>query len=159
MAVSGRSLGVIGAAGRAPEDTISAAAAERRSLELLEAVGISSARRRLDQFPHELSGGMRQRVVIAIAMANKPDVIIADEPTTALDVTVQAQVLELLKLAHVQTGSAMVLITHDLGVVAGIADRVMVMYAGRGVEVGPVDDIFSRPRLPYTAGLLASVPR
>ena len=144
---------------RAHDGTISNADARRRSLELLEAVGISSARRRLDQFPHELSGGMRQRVVIAIAMANQPDVIIADEPTTALDVTVQAQVLELLKLAHVQTGSALVLITHDLGVVAGIADRVMVMYAGRGVEVGPVDEIFYRPRMPYTAGLLASVPR
>src|SRR5258707_450754 len=143
----------------AHDPSMSGAEADRRSLALLEAVGISSARGRLDQFPHELSGGMRQRVVIAIAMANRPDVIIADEPTTALDVTVQAQVLELLKLAHVQTGSAMVLITHDLGVVAGIADRVMVMYAGRGVEVGPVDDIFYRPRMPYTAGLLASVPR
>ena len=144
---------------RAHDGSISESEAQRRSLALLEAVGISSARRRLDQFPHELSGGMRQRVVIAIAMANRPDVIIADEPTTALDVTVQAQVLELLKLAHVQTGSAMVLITHDLGVVAGIADRVLVMYAGRAVEVGTVDDIFYRPRMPYTAGLLGSVPR
>jgi peptide/nickel transport system ATP-binding protein len=144
---------------RAHDPSISGVEAERRSLELLEAVGISSARRRLDQFPHELSGGMRQRVVIAIAMANRPDVIIADEPTTALDVTVQAQVLELLKLAHVTTGSAMILITHDLGVVAGIADRVLVMYAGRAVEVGRVDDIFYRPRMPYTVGLLGSVPR
>src|ERR1700704_4632047 len=144
---------------RAHDLSIGEAEAQRRSLELLEAVGISSARRRLDQFPHELSGGMRQRVVIAIAMANRPDVIIADEPTTALDVTVQAQVLELLNVAHVQTGSAMVLITHDLGVVAGIADRVLVMYAGRAVEVGPVDDIFYRPRMPYTVGLLGSVPR
>jgi len=144
---------------RAHDPSISAVEAQRRSLELLEAVGISSARRRLDQFPHELSGGMRQRVVIAIAMANRPDVIIADEPTTALDVTVQAQVLELLKLAHIMTGSAMVLITHDLGVVAGIADRVLVMYAGRAVEVGTVDDIFYRPRMPYTVGLLGSVPR
>ena len=144
---------------RAHDASIGAAEGQRRSLELLEAVGISSARRRLDQFPHELSGGMRQRVVIAIAMANRPDVIIADEPTTALDVTVQAQVLEVLKLAHVATGSAMVLITHDLGVVAGIADRVLVMYAGRAVEVGTVDDIFYRPRMPYTVGLLGSVPR
>jgi peptide/nickel transport system ATP-binding protein len=144
---------------RAHDSSIGAVAAQRRSLELLEAVGISSPRRRLDQFPHELSGGMRQRVVIAIAMANRPDVIIADEPTTALDVTVQAQVLEVLKLAHVQTGAALVLITHDLGVVAGIADRVLVMYAGRAVEVGKTDDIFYRPRMPYTVGLLGSVPR
>ena len=144
---------------RAHDPSLSDVEANKRSLELLESVGISSARRRLEQFPHELSGGMRQRVVIAIAMANRPDVIIADEPTTALDVTVQAQVLELLKRAHVQTGSAMVLITHDLGVVAGLADRVLVMYAGRAVEVGTVDDIFYRPRMPYTAGLLASVPR
>jgi peptide/nickel transport system ATP-binding protein len=144
---------------RAHDPSISSSDARRRSLELLEAVGISSATRRLDQFPHELSGGMRQRVVIAIAMANRPDVIIADEPTTALDVTVQAQVLEVLKLAHVHTGSALVLITHDLGVVAGIADRVLVMYAGRAVEVGSVDDVFYRSRMPYTVGLLASVPR
>ena len=144
---------------QAHDSSIGTTEARRRSVELLEAVGISSAARRLDQFPHELSGGMRQRVVIAIAMANRPDVIIADEPTTALDVTVQAQVLELLKLAHVQTGAALVLITHDLGVVAGIADRVLVMYAGRAVEVGPVDDIFYRPRMPYTVGLLGSVPR
>ncbi len=144
---------------RAHDSSIGPAAAQQRSLELLEAVGISSPRRRLDQYPHELSGGMRQRVVIAIAMANRPDVIIADEPTTALDVTVQAHVLEVLKLAHVQTGAAMVLITHDLGVVAGIADRVLVMYAGRAVEVGTVDEIFYRPRMPYTVGLLGSVPR
>jgi peptide/nickel transport system ATP-binding protein len=144
---------------RAHDPSLGAGEARRRSVELLEAVGISSPLRRLDQFPHELSGGMRQRVVIAIAMANRPGVIIADEPTTALDVTVQAQVLEVLRLAHVKTGSALVLITHDLGVVAGIADRVLVMYAGRAVEVGSVDDIFYRPRMPYTAGLLASVPR
>ncbi len=144
---------------RAHTRSLSASDVERRSVELLDAVGISSARRRLDQYPHELSGGMRQRVVIAIAMANRPDLIIADEPTTALDVTVQAQVLEVLKRAHVETGAAMILITHDLGVVAGIADRVLVMYAGRGVEVGAVDDIFYRPRMPYTVGLLGSVPR
>jgi len=144
---------------RAHDSRIDGAAVRRRSVELLEAVGISGARQRLDQFPHELSGGTRQRVVIAIAMANRPDVIIADEPTTALDVTVQAQVLEVLKLAHVETGAAMVLITHDLGVVAGIADRVLVMYAGRPVEVGTVDEIFYQPRMPYTVGLLGSVPR
>ena len=144
---------------RAHDDSITAAEVERRSIALLDAVGIASPRRRLDQYPHELSGGMRQRVVIAIAMANRPDLIIADEPTTALDVTVQAQVLEVLKRAHVETGAAMLLITHDLGVVAGIANRVLVMYAGRAVEIGDVDDIFYRPRMPYTAGLLGSVPR
>jgi peptide/nickel transport system ATP-binding protein len=138
---------------------LSGADARRRAEELLEAVGIPSPRRRLDQYPHEFSGGMRQRVVIAMAMANRPDVIVADEPTTALDVTVQAQVLETLKLARTETGSAMLLITHDLGIVAGIADRVLVMYAGRAVEVGTVDDIFYRPRMPYTVGLLESLPR
>ena len=130
-----------------------------RAIELLDAVGIANAPARLDQYPHEFSGGMRQRVVIAIAMANRPDVIIADEPTTAIDVTVQAQVLETLKLARAETGSAMVLITHDLGVVAGMADRVLVMYAGRPVEFGDVNDIFYRPRMPYTVGLLGSIPR
>jgi glutathione transport system ATP-binding protein len=144
---------------RAHDGGLTAADARRRAEELLEAVGIPGARRRLDQFPHEFSGGMRQRVVIAMAMANRPDVIVADEPTTALDVTVQAQVLETLKLAHAETGSAMVLITHDLGVVAGMADRVLVMYAGRAVEVGAVDEIFYRPRMPYTVGLLESLPR
>jgi peptide/nickel transport system ATP-binding protein len=144
---------------QAHDGGMSAADARRRAEELLEVVGIPSAGRRLDQFPHELSGGMRQRVVIAMAMANRPDVIVADEPTTALDVTVQAQVLETLKLAHVETGAAMVLITHDLGVVAGIADRVLVMYAGRAIEVGSVDDIFYRSRMPYTVGLLESLPR
>ena len=138
---------------------ISGAAARARALELLRAVGIADAERRLDQYPHAFSGGMRQRVVLAIAMANRPDVIIADEPTTALDVTVQAQVLETLALAREETGSAMVLITHDLGVVAGMADRVLVMYAGRPVEIGTVDDIFARPRMPYTIGLLGSLPR
>jgi peptide/nickel transport system ATP-binding protein len=144
---------------RAHDGDISAADARRRAEELLTAVGIPNARRRLDQYPHELSGGMRQRVVIATAMANRPAVILADEPTTALDVTVQAQVLETLKVAHSATGAAIVLITHDLAVVAGIADRVLVMYAGRAVEVGSVDDIFYRPRMPYTVGLLASLPR
>jgi oligopeptide/dipeptide ABC transporter ATP-binding protein len=133
--------------------------ARRRALELLELVGIPFPEKRVDQFPHEFSGGMRQRVVIAIAMANNPDVIIADEPTTALDVTVQAQVLESLRAAQRETGAAMVLITHDLGVVAGQADRVLVMYAGKPVEIGAVEDIYYNPRMPYTLGLLGSLPR
>ena len=133
--------------------------ARRRALELLELVGIPFPEKRVDQFPHEFSGGMRQRVVIAIAMANDPDVIIADEPTTALDVTVQAQVLESLRAAQRETGAAMVLITHDLGVVAGQADRVLVMYAGKPVEIGAVEDIYYNPRMPYTLGLLGSLPR
>ncbi|HTJ66476.1 MAG TPA: ABC transporter ATP-binding protein [Actinospica sp.] len=133
--------------------------ARKRAVELLEIVGIPFPAKRIDQFPHEFSGGMRQRVVIAIAMANNPDVIIADEPTTALDVTVQAQVLESLRTAQQETGAAMVLITHDLGVVAGQADRVLVMYAGKPVEIGGVDDIYYNPRMPYTLGLLGSLPR
>ena len=116
-------------------------------------------RERLKSYPHELSGGMRQRVMIAIAIANRPDVIIADEPTTALDVTIQAQVLEVLRAAQRETGAAVVMITHDLGIVAGLADDVLVMYAGRPVEYGTVDDIFYRPTMPYTMGLLAAVPR
>ncbi len=130
-----------------------------RAVQLLDTVGIPNARERARTYPHELSGGMRQRVVIAIAMANDPDVIVADEPTTALDVTVQAQVLETLRTATEETGAALVLITHDLGVVAGQADRVLVMYAGGVVETGSVDDIFYTPRMPYTLGLLGSVPR
>jgi peptide/nickel transport system ATP-binding protein len=133
--------------------------ARERALELLEAVRIPNPRQRLDNFPHELSGGMRQRVVIAIAMANNPDVIIADEPTTALDVTVQAQIMDALRLAQEQTGAAMVLITHDLGVIAGQADRVAVMYAGKLVEIGTAEDIFYTARMPYTFGLLGSLPR
>ncbi|MEU9835561.1 ABC transporter ATP-binding protein [Streptosporangium sp. NPDC048047] len=133
--------------------------AARRAVELLDLVGIPDAARRARAFPHEFSGGMRQRVMIAMAIANDPDVILCDEPTTALDVTVQAQVLEVLRRARRETGAAIVLITHDLGVVAGFADRVMVMYAGRPVETGPVDDVYLRPRMPYTAGLLAAVPR
>jgi peptide/nickel transport system ATP-binding protein len=130
-----------------------------RTLELLNIVGIPNAAERVDSYPHEFSGGMRQRVVIAIAMANNPDVIIADEPTTALDVTVQATVLEAIKAAQKETGAALILITHDLGVIAGMADRVLVMYAGKAVEVGSVDDVFYRPRMPYTVGLLNSLPR
>ncbi|MDX6201812.1 MAG: glutathione transport system ATP-binding protein [Frankiales bacterium] len=138
---------------------VSKAKALDRAVELLDIVGIPRARERVDSYPHEFSGGMRQRVVIAIAMANNPDVIIADEPTTALDVTVQAQVLEALGRAREATGAAMVLITHDLGVVAGQADRVLVMYAGRPVEIAKVDDVYYRPRMPYTLGLLGSMPR
>src|SRR5688500_17138998 len=134
-------------------------AAEARAVELLDLVGIPNPRLRVKAFPHEFSGGMRQRVMIAMAIANDPDVIIADEPTTALDVTVKAQILEVLKTAQEATGAAIVMITHDLGVIAGFADRVMVMYAGRPVETGPVDDIFYRPRMPYTLGLLGSLPR
>jgi oligopeptide/dipeptide ABC transporter ATP-binding protein len=138
---------------------VSRQAANRRAIELLEMVNIPQPDRRVEQYPHEFSGGMRQRVVIAIAMANNPDVIIADEPTTALDVTVQAQVLESLRAAQRETGAAMVLITHDLGVVAGQADRVLVMYAGKPVEIGTVEDIYYNPRMPYTLGLLGSLPR
>jgi peptide/nickel transport system ATP-binding protein len=133
--------------------------ASRKALELLDLVGIPNASQRYRAFPHEFSGGMRQRVMIAMAIANDPDVIVADEPTTALDVTVQAQILEVLKTAQQATGAAIVMITHDLGVIAGFADRVMVMYAGRPVETGSVDDIFYRPRMPYTLGLLGSLPR
>jgi peptide/nickel transport system ATP-binding protein len=138
---------------------VSKKAARARSIELLELLGIPNAEGRVDAYPHELSGGMRQRVVIAIAIANEPDVIIADEPTTALDVTVQAQVLEALQVAREETGAGMVLITHDLGVVAGYADRVCVMYTGRLVETGTAEDIFYSPRMPYTMGLLGSLPR
>src|ERR687893_1008488 len=138
---------------------LSKQAAGARAVELLDLVGIPNAAACAGAFPHEYSGGMRQRAVIAMAIANDPDLIIADEPTTALDVTVQAQVLEVLKTAQALTGAGIVLITHDLGVVAGTADRVMVMYAGRAVETGTVDEIFARPRMPYTLGLLGSIPR
>jgi oligopeptide/dipeptide ABC transporter ATP-binding protein len=130
-----------------------------RVVGLLELVGISSPVDRADQYPHEFSGGMRQRAMIAMAIANDPDVLIADEPTTALDVTIQAQVLEVMERIKERTEAAIVLITHDLGVVAGLADRVLVMYAGREVELGAVEDVFYRSRHPYTRGLLASLPR
>ncbi|GAB2928249.1 dipeptide ABC transporter ATP-binding protein [Nonomuraea fastidiosa] len=130
-----------------------------KAVELLDLVGIPHPSERALAFPHEFSGGMRQRVMIAMAIANDPDVIICDEPTTALDVTIQAQVLEVLKRAQAKTGAAIIMITHDLGVVAGFADRVLVMYAGRPVEVGGVDDVFYRTRMPYTVGLLGSIPR
>jgi oligopeptide/dipeptide ABC transporter ATP-binding protein len=135
------------------------AQAIRRAVELLDVVGIPYPEQRVHAYPHELSGGMRQRVVIAIAMANDPDVIIADEPTTALDVTVQAQVLEALERARRATNAALVLITHDLGVIAGHVERVNVMYAGKLVESGTIDEIFYSPRMPYTLGLLGSLPR
>jgi peptide/nickel transport system ATP-binding protein len=134
-------------------------AAGKQAVELLDVVSIPNPAERARSYPHELSGGMRQRVVIAIAMANHPEVIIADEPTTALDVTVQAQIMEALHTAKVETGAAMLLITHDLGVIAGQADRVQVMYAGKVVEVGTVEEIFYAPRMPYTLGLLGSLPR
>ncbi|ROT86447.1 peptide ABC transporter ATP-binding protein [Bifidobacterium mongoliense] len=130
-----------------------------RSIELLELVGIPEPEERLKSFPYQFSGGMRQRVMIAMAIANDPDVIIADEPTTALDVTIQAQVLDVLKKAQQETGAAVIFITHDLGVIAGIADDIIVMYAGRPVESAPVDDIFAHPAMPYTMGLLGAVPR
>ncbi len=138
---------------------VTAGAARDRAIELLTLVGIPNPSRRVAAFPHEFSGGMRQRVMIAMAIANDPALIIADEPTTALDVTVQAQILDLLQKAREVTGAAILLITHDLGVVAGVADRVGVMYAGKLVETGTVDDVFYRPRMPYTLGLLGSLPR
>ena len=130
-----------------------------RCVELLELVGIPQPEERLSSFPHQFSGGMRQRVMIAIAIANNPDVIIADEPTTALDVTIQAQILDVLAKAQKETGAAVVLITHDLGVVAGAADDILVMYAGRPVERASIDDVFQHPSMPYTMGLLGAVPK
>ncbi|HVV23275.1 MAG TPA: ABC transporter ATP-binding protein [Pseudonocardiaceae bacterium] len=144
---------------RAHDRRISRAAAGERAVELLDLVGIPNPRAAAQAFPHEFSGGMRQRVVIAIAIANDPDLIIADEPTTALDVTVQAQVLDVLATAREVTGAGIMLITHDLGVVAGFADRLLVMYAGRAAETGDVVDVYARPRMPYTLGLLGAVPR
>ena len=130
-----------------------------RCVELLDLVGIPQPEERLSSFPHQFSGGMRQRVMIAIAIANNPDVIIADEPTTALDVTIQAQILDVLAKAQKETGAAVVLITHDLGVVAGAADDILVMYAGRHVERASIDDVFQHPSMPYTMGLLGAVPK
>ena len=130
-----------------------------RCVELLDLVGIPQPEERLSGFPHQFSGGMRQRVMIAIAIANNPDVIIADEPTTALDVTIQAQILDVLAKAQKETGAAVVLITHDLGVVAGAADDILVMYAGRPVERASIDDVFQHPSMPYTMGLLGAVPK
>ena len=132
--------------------------ARRLALEALNAVRISDPERRLNQYPHELSGGMRQRAMIALALVSNPEVLIADEPTTALDVTVQAQILSLLKAQQKSRGLSMIIITHDLGIVAEIADRVAVMYSGELVETGEVDTILSRPRHPYTLGLLSCLP-
>jgi oligopeptide/dipeptide ABC transporter ATP-binding protein len=136
----------------------SRSAAQTRAAELFDIVGIPEPRRRLKQYPFEFSGGMAQRVMIAIALAPEPDLIIADEPTTALDVTIQAQILDLIARLQEETGVAMILITHDLGVVAGVADRVTVMYGGRVVEEADAEELFGRPEHPYTLGLLASTP-
>jgi oligopeptide transport system ATP-binding protein len=133
--------------------------ARKRGIAMLDLVGIPEAARRFDMYPHEFSGGMRQRVMIAMSLLCEPDLLIADEPTTALDVTVQAQILELLARLKRELGMAIALVTHDLGVVAGLCERVMVMYAGRAVEVAPADLLFRDPQHPYTKGLLLSMPR
>ncbi len=135
-----------------------ATAARARALAMLDLVRIPAAAERLRAYPHELSGGMRQRAMIAMALANDPELLIADEPTTALDVTIQAQILSLIAGLQRDTGTAMILITHDLGVVAEVADDVAVMYAGRAVETGPVEDLFDDPQHPYTVGLMGSMP-
>jgi peptide/nickel transport system ATP-binding protein len=140
-------------------DKVDRKAARRRAIEMLELVGIPSAAQRVDEYPHQLSGGMRQRVMIAMALACRPSVLIADEPTTALDVTIQAQILDLLKRLQAELGMAVILITHDLGVVAETADRVAVMYAGQVVEYSDVRSAFRRPLHPYAAGLQASLPK
>ncbi|HEX2915534.1 MAG TPA: ABC transporter ATP-binding protein [Chloroflexia bacterium] len=134
-------------------------AARRRAVELLKLVGIPSAEKRLDDYPHQFSGGMRQRVMIAMAISCDPKLLIADEPTTALDVTIQAQILDLLKRLREELGTAIMLITHDLGVVAGMCDRIQVMYAGRIVETAASKPLYANPRMPYTIGLLNSIPR
>ncbi len=144
---------------RAHDRRLSNRAARARAVELLDKVGITDAPGRLHEYPHQWSGGMCQRAMIAMAIANRPRLLIADEPTTALDVTIQAQVLDVLREAQHDTGAAIVLITHDLGVVAEMAGRVVVMYAGGVVETGWVGDLFASPRHPYTLGLLASLPR
>ena len=138
---------------------LGAKAATDRAMEMLQLVGIPEPGRRLAEYPHQLSGGMRQRIMIAIALACDPKVLIADEPTTALDVTIQAQILDLMRDLKARTGAAVVLITHDLGVVAEVAERVMVMYAGRKVEEAGVGDLFRTARHPYTKGLLGAVPK
>ncbi|MBL4916973.1 ABC transporter ATP-binding protein [Szabonella alba] len=134
-------------------------AARERAIDWLRRVGIPAPEKRIDTYPHQYSGGMRQRVVIALALCAEPRLIIADEPTTALDVSVQAQIIALLRRLARETGAAVVLVTHDMGVIAETADRVAVMYAGRIVEVGPVAEVLTHPRHPYTAGLMASIPR
>jgi oligopeptide transport system ATP-binding protein len=149
----------IGEAIRVHSTETNDAAARARTIALLGLVGMPAPERRVDQHPHELSGGMRQRAMIAMAIANDPSVLVADEPTTALDVTIQAQILEVLKAAQRETHAAIVLITHDLGLVAELADRVVVMYAGRVVELGDVFTIFNSPRHPYTVGLMNSLAK
>ena len=139
-------------------ETLGARAATERAVEMLTLVGIPEPRRRIHQYPHQLSGGMRQRVMIAIALACSPKLLIADEPTTALDVTIQAQILDLMRDLKGRVGAAVMLITHDLGVVAEVAERVIVMYAGTKIEEARVGDLFARPRHPYTRGLLGAVP-
>jgi peptide/nickel transport system ATP-binding protein len=137
---------------------MSRAAARERAIALLESTGIPAARERIDHYPHQFSGGMRQRVVIALALAADPEIIIADEPTTALDVSIQAQIIALLKKLGRERGMAVMLVTHDMGVIAECADRVAVMYAGRVVEIGPVKAVIHRPSHPYTVGLMGSIP-
>ena len=137
---------------------VSRSEARKRALDLLKEVGIPAAEMRIDHFPHQFSGGMRQRVVIALALCAEPSLIIADEPTTALDVSIQAQITTLLKRLCREHGTAIMLVTHDMGVIAETADRVAVMYAGRIVEIGPVEEVTRRPSHPYTAGLMASIP-
>ncbi|MPY98667.1 MAG: ATP-binding cassette domain-containing protein [Actinophytocola sp.] len=154
-----RVLDQVAEAIRAHHPELSAAEADERALDVLDLVGVPEPRRRARQYPHQWSGGMRQRAVIAAAIANQPALLIADEPTTALDVTVQAQILDVLRSARELTGAACVLITHDLGVVAELAERVVVMYAGRVRETGTTEQIFHAPRDPYTTELLAALPR
>lgn len=144
---------------RVHDRSVSRRAARSRAIELLDMVGVPSPRVRYSQFPHEYSGGMRQRAMIAMAMANRPKLLIADEPTTALDVTIQAQILEVLQLVQRETNAATILITHDLGLIAEMADRVLVMYAGKIAESADILSLFQRPRHPYTLGLLGSLPR
>jgi peptide/nickel transport system ATP-binding protein len=137
---------------------LSESQARQRAIDLLEEVGITAAARRIDHYPHQFSGGMRQRVVIALALCAQPKLIVADEPTTALDVSIQAQIIQVLKRLCRDHGTAVMLVTHDMGVIAETADRVAVMYAGRIVEIGPVADVIHRPRHPYTVGLMGSIP-
>jgi peptide/nickel transport system ATP-binding protein len=137
---------------------LDAVAARQRAVALLQSTGIPAAEQRIDQYPHQFSGGMRQRVVIALALAAQPALIVADEPTTALDVSIQAQIIALLKTLTKEQGAAVMLVTHDMGVIAEACDRVAVMYAGRVVEIGPVADVIHRPAHPYTVGLMGSIP-
>ena len=143
---------------RAHDKKISKEEAQKRAMEMMELVGINNVEKRMKQYPHEFSGGMRQRVMIAMALACDPDILIADEPTTALDVTIQAQIIELMQEMQEKNGNAIIMITHDLGVVADMADKIMVMYAGRPVEFGTAEEIFYESRHPYTWGLIRSIP-